>query len=85
MNKRTRACAITPKVKKAVEKRDGECCIFCGKRGKGDTEALDVAKEYINKGDMLLIFPEGTRNGLGKGLKMKKICFSLYKKVSFRF
>ena len=42
------------------------------KRGKGDTEALDVAKGYINKGDMLLIFPEGTRNGLGKGLKMKK-------------
>ncbi len=42
------------------------------KRGKGDTEALEVAKDYINKGDMLLMFPEGTRNGLDKGLKMKK-------------
>lgn len=42
------------------------------KRGKGDTEALEVAKDYIKKGDMLLMFPEGTRNGLEKGLKMKK-------------
>ena len=42
------------------------------KRGKGDTEALEVAKDYINKGDMLLMFPEGTRNGLDKGVKMKK-------------
>lgn len=42
------------------------------KRGKGDTEALEVAKDYINRGDMLLMFPEGTRNGLDKGLKMKK-------------
>lgn len=42
------------------------------KRGKGDTEALEVAKDYIKKGDMLLMFPEGTRNGLDKGLKMKK-------------
>ena len=40
MNKRTRACAITPKVKKAVEKRDGECCIFCGKRGKGEAHFI---------------------------------------------
>ena len=42
------------------------------KRGKGDTEALEVAKNYINDGDMLLMFPEGTRNGLDKGIKMKK-------------
>ncbi len=42
------------------------------KRGKGDTEALEVAKNYINDGDMLLMFPEGTRNGLDKGVKMKK-------------
>lgn len=42
------------------------------KRGKGDTEALEVAKNHINDGDMLLMFPEGTRNGLDKGIKMKK-------------
>ncbi len=45
---------------------------FPVKRGKGDVEALEKAKDYINQGDMLLIFPEGTRNGLEKGIKMKK-------------
>lgn len=45
---------------------------FPVKRGKGDMEALENAKNYINEGDMLLIFPEGTRNGLDKGVKMKK-------------
>lgn len=29
MSKRSKACAIPPEVKKAVEKRDGACCIFC--------------------------------------------------------
>ena len=29
VSKRTKACAITPKVKKAVLERDGHVCIFC--------------------------------------------------------
>lgn len=29
-SKRTKACEITPEVRRAVEKRDGGCCIFCG-------------------------------------------------------
>ena len=45
---------------------------FPVKRGKGDTEALEVAKGYLKQGDMLLMFPEGTRNLLAKGGKMKK-------------
>ena len=45
---------------------------FPVKRGKGDTEAIEVAKGYLRQGDMLLIFPEGTRNLLVKGGKIKK-------------
>lgn len=30
MNKRTKACDISPAVKRTVWERDGECCIFCG-------------------------------------------------------
>ena len=41
-------------------------------RGKADVQALDVAKNHLNRGDLLLIFPEGTRNGLIKGKKLKK-------------
>lgn len=41
-------------------------------RGKADTQALEVAEGHLNDGDLLLIFPEGTRNGLPKGKKLKK-------------
>lgn len=36
MHKRTKATAITPKVRQAVEERDSYCCIFCGRRGRGE-------------------------------------------------
>lgn len=35
-SKRAKACAITPKVRKAVEERDGCTCIFCGRLGRGE-------------------------------------------------
>lgn len=41
-------------------------------RGTGDTQAIDTANKHLQDGDLLLIFPEGTRNGLAKGLKFKK-------------
>ena len=41
-------------------------------RGKADVHALEVAEKHLNDGDLLLIFPEGTRNALEKGKKMKK-------------
>lgn len=41
-------------------------------RGKGDTEAIETANNYLKNGELLLIFPEGTRNGLERGLKFKK-------------
>lgn len=49
-----------------------EAGAFPVKRGKGDTEAMELAKKYINEGEMLMIFPEGTRNGFDKGVKIKK-------------
>ena len=36
MHKRTKATAITPKVRRAVEERDDHCCIFCGRLGRGE-------------------------------------------------
>lgn len=41
-------------------------------RGKGDVEAIETANKHLQNGELLLIFPEGTRNGLEKGLKFKK-------------
>lgn len=39
-SKRTKALAIKPKVKAAVEKRDGGACIFCKKPGKGEAHFI---------------------------------------------
>ena len=36
MHSRTKATAISPKTRKAVEERDGHCCIFCGRIGRGE-------------------------------------------------
>lgn len=36
MHNRTKATAISPKVRQAVEERDGHCCIFCGRSGRGE-------------------------------------------------
>lgn len=46
--------------------------VFPVKRGKTDIEAVRVAEEHLKKGDLLAIYPEGTRNGMKKGLKPKR-------------
>lgn len=45
---------------------------FPVKRGAGGEEAVKKSIEILNGGDLLIIFPEGTRNGLAKGVKPKK-------------
>ncbi len=45
---------------------------FPVKRGKGDVEAIETAMDVLKNGELLLIFPEGTRNALEEGKKFKK-------------
>ena len=40
------------------------------KRGTGDIEAMKSAFKALKKGKLLGIFPEGTRNGMAKGVKI---------------
>ncbi len=40
-------------------------------RGKNDTSAIDRAAESINSGEVMLIFPEGTRSKTGKTGRFK--------------
>ena len=51
MHKRTKAVAITPEVRQAVEERDGYSCIFCGRPGRGETH-------FINRSQGGLGIPE---------------------------
>lgn len=46
--------------------------VFPVTRGVGDVEAIGTANKHLQDGELLLIFPEGTRNGLAKGIKFKK-------------
>jgi 5-methylcytosine-specific restriction endonuclease McrA len=44
MHKRTKACAITPRVRLLVENRDDGLCIFCKRRGRGEAHFISRAK-----------------------------------------
>lgn len=51
MQKRTKAVAITPEVRQQVEERDGHCCIFCGRPGRGEAH-------FVNRSQGGLGIPE---------------------------
>lgn len=40
------------------------------KRGTGDVDAMKKAFKALKNGDIIGIFPEGTRNGMKKGVKL---------------
>lgn len=44
MNKRTKACAISPKVKERVYRRDGGLCIFCRRPGLPEAHIVSRAQ-----------------------------------------
>lgn len=43
-----------------------KCCVFPVKRGKMDIEAMKFSLKVLKEGNILVIFPEGTRNGMSK-------------------
>ena len=45
---------------------------FPVKRGSASEEAINKSVDYLKQGYLVFIFPEGTRNGIEKGIKPKK-------------
>ncbi len=43
-----------------------KCYVFPAKRGKMDLESVKFALKVLKEGKLLVIFPEGTRNGMEK-------------------
>lgn len=46
--------------------------VYPVKRGSADLGAIRTSLKLMKNNELLLIFPEGTRNGLAKGSKVKK-------------
>ena len=46
-----------------------KCCVFPVKRGKMDIESIKFALKVLKDEQILVIFPEGTRNGMEKNGK----------------
>lgn len=45
--------------------------IYPVKREKADMQAIKISLKLLKKDELLIIFPEGTRNGMAKGVKPK--------------
>ena len=45
--------------------------IYPVKRGAADLQAIKISLKLLKHNELLLMFPEGTRNGLAKGVKPK--------------
>ena len=46
-----------------------KCCVFPVKRGMRDIESIKYSWNLLKDGEILVIFPEGTRNGMEKNGK----------------
>ena len=46
-----------------------KCCVFPVKRGKMDLDSMKFSLKVLKEGQILMIFPEGTRNGMEKNGK----------------
>lgn len=68
MQKRTKAVAITPQVRKRVEERDGYCCIFCGKAGRGEAHLINRSQGGLGVEQNIVTVCRECHNGMDNGL-----------------
>lgn len=67
-SKRTKAVAITPKVRQAVEERDHYCCIFCGQRGRGEGHLISRAQGGLGVEENIITVCRPCHNEMDNGL-----------------
>lgn len=67
-SKRTKAVAITPKVRQAVEERDNYSCIFCGQRGRGEAHLVSRAQGGLGVEENIVTVCRQCHNEMDNGL-----------------
>ena len=68
MSKRSKACEITPEVRRAVEERDGHRCIFCGRSGRGEAHFIGRAHGGLGVEENILTVCRYCHHELDNGL-----------------
>lgn len=75
MHKRTKACAISPRVKRMVEERDDHLCIFCKRWGRGEAHFISRAKGGLGVPENILTVcrecHEAMDNSTRRGVMLK--------------
>lgn len=80
MSKRSRACAITPKVREAVEKRDHGCCIFCHSVGRGEAHIIPRSQGGLGVPENIVTVCRSCHIEMDNGLHTKE-----YKAVAIAY
>jgi 5-methylcytosine-specific restriction endonuclease McrA len=72
-SKRTKACEITPEVRKAVEDRDGHCCIFCGSpNARGEAHFIGRAQGGLGVEENIITVCRNCHREMDNGLNTVK-------------
>lgn len=71
MHKRTKAVAITPKVREAVERRDNGLCIFCKRPGRGEAHFIGRAQGGLGVEENILTVCRECHNQMDNGQATK--------------
>lgn len=71
MHKRTKAVAITPAVRQAVEQRDNGQCIFCGRPGRGEAHFINRSQGGLGVEENILTVCRECHNQMDNGQAIK--------------
>lgn len=67
-SKRTKACEIPPEVRRKVEERDGGCCIFCGRPGRGEAHLVNRSQAGLGIEENIITVCRACHNFMDNGL-----------------
>lgn len=84
-SKRTKALAIKPKTKAAVEKRDGGSCIFCGMPGRGEAHFIARSQGGLGVEENLLTVCRPCHDKLDNSTNRKNMIAKAEKYLKSRY
>lgn len=72
-HKRTKACEISQKTKKIVSRRDGGCCIFCGRFGLPEAHVIPRSQGGLGCAQNIITVCRECHDKLDNSIERKKM------------